>query len=311
MSDVGPSQEGENYEEDIFKNSPSYGGNPLPIPEEGEIGWGPTPTFEPWENTGWEADASQRLRVSNNCKTATAMLEMTCVAVMGERTFSTGLHAWTVIIEVSRLNYGGAICIGVTDADPNQERRDNRGGWSCGFNPYCGAFFVTGDAYKVDYSAPAHNLMNGDLQGKANKAAVTVMVDMDQRQLAFSINGGPSVLATKAGGLPSTVRPWVHLFKEHDSVTITSPQGPSNAPGGVGAPGEYVQGDDSFGDAHGGPKEKPFLPRSASGCSSFGKSASLSASRDDSVASHLDQVTLVRVRVRVRVSPPTSTRCAS
>ena len=24
-------------------------------------------------------------------------------------------------------------------------------------------------------------------------------------------------------------------------MTITSPQGPSNAPGGVGAPGEYVQ----------------------------------------------------------------------
>ena len=101
MSDVGPSQEGENYEEDIFKVSPSYGGNPLPIPEEGEIGWGSTPTFEPWEDTGWEADASQRLRISNNYKTATAMLEMTCVAVMGERTFSTGLHAWTVIIEVS------------------------------------------------------------------------------------------------------------------------------------------------------------------------------------------------------------------
>ena len=100
MSDVGPSQEGENYEEDIFKVSPSYGGNPLPIPEEGEIGWGSTPTFEPWEDTGWEADASQRLRISNNYKTATAMLEMTCVAVMGERTFSTGLHAWTVIIEV-------------------------------------------------------------------------------------------------------------------------------------------------------------------------------------------------------------------
>jgi len=286
MSDVGPSQEGENYEEDIFKVSPSYGGNPLPIPEEGEIGWGPTPTFEPWEETGWEADASQRLRISNNHQTATAMLEMTCVAVMGERTFSTGLHAWTVIIEVSRLNYGGAICIGVTDADPNQERRDNRGGWSCGFNPYCGAFFVTGDAYKVNYSTPAHNLMNGDLQGKANKAAVTVMVDMDQRQLAFSINGGPSVLATKAGGLPSTVRPWVHLFKEHDSVTITSPQGPSNAgtPGPPG-PGEYVQGEDSFGgETHGAPKSQQLLPRSASGCSSFGKT-----SRDDALSSHPDQ----------------------
>jgi hypothetical protein len=99
-SDVGPSQEGENYEEDIFKVPLLPGGNPLPIPEEGEIGWGSAPTFEPWEDTGWEADESQRLRISNNCMTATAMLEMTCVAVMGERTFSTGLHAWTVIIEV-------------------------------------------------------------------------------------------------------------------------------------------------------------------------------------------------------------------
>ena len=76
--------------------------------------------------------------------------------------------------QVSRLNYGGAICIGVTDADAPV--RINRGGWSCGFNPYCGAFFVTGDAYKVNYQSPAHNLMHGDLQGKANKAAVTVMV---------------------------------------------------------------------------------------------------------------------------------------
>lgn len=260
MSDAVSSQEEEWHDEDLFKVSPSYGGNPLPMPEEGEIGWGPTPTFEPLEDTGWEADPSQRLRISNNCKTATAVLEMTCVAVLGERSFSSGLHAWTVIIEVSRLNYGGAICIGVTDADAPV--RTNRGGWSCGFNPYCGAFFVTGDAYKVNYQSPAHNLMHGDLQGKANKAAVTVMVDMDQKQLAFSINGGPSVLATKAGGLPTTVRPWVHLFKEHDSVTIASPQGPTNslAPVPPGPPGpDHVATEES----------QPF-PRSASGCSSFG-----------------------------------------
>ena len=111
-SDAGPSQEGADYEEDIFKVPLLPGGNSreaipedrrgerLPIPEEGEIGWGSAPTFEPWEDMGWEADESQRLRISNNCMTATAMLEMTCVAVMGERTFSTGLHAWTVIIEV-------------------------------------------------------------------------------------------------------------------------------------------------------------------------------------------------------------------
>lgn len=102
MSDAVSSQEEEWHDEDLFKVSPSYGGNPLPMPEEGEIGWGPTPTFEPWEDTGWEADDSQRLRISNNCKTATAVLEMTCVAVLGECSFSSGLHAWTVIIEVKK-----------------------------------------------------------------------------------------------------------------------------------------------------------------------------------------------------------------
>ena len=76
----------------------------------------------------------------------------------------------------------------------------------------------------MSLSSPSHSLMNGDLQGKANKAQVTVMADMDQRQLAFSINGAPPVLATKHGGLPSKVRPWVHMFKEHDSVTIARPQ---------------------------------------------------------------------------------------
>jgi hypothetical protein len=202
--------------------SPSYGSS-LRTPEEGEIGWGPTQTFEPWGESGWHEDPTRRVRISNDGKTATAVFEMTCVAVLGERTLAKSLHAWTVIIEVSRLNYGGAICIGVTDADATITA--DRGGWSCGFNPYCGALFVTGDANKVNYKSPAHNLMHGDLQGKANKAQITVMVDMDQRQLAFSINGGPSVLATKAGGLPSKVRPWVHLFKEHDSVTISPPQG--------------------------------------------------------------------------------------
>ena len=111
------------------------------------------------------------------------------------------MHAWTVIVEVhtrthrasrllapappqcgggqmSRLNYGGAICIGVTDADA--PFTDERGGcdspiaraekglrlaqrcagrtnteeppfgrWSAGFNPYLGALFVTADAYKA------------------------------------------------------------------------------------------------------------------------------------------------------------------
>jgi len=252
-----------------------------PTPEEGEIGWGPSPTFEPWEDTGWEPDSSQRLRISNNSKTATALLEMTRVAVLGKRIFSSGLHAWTVTIDVSRLNYGGAMCIGVTDAAAAVG--PDRGGWSCGFNPYCGAFFATSDAFNVNYQSPAHSLMHGDLQGKANKATVTVMVDMNQRQLAFSINGGPSVLATEANGLPSTVRPWVHLFKEHDSVTIGSPQGLAHA----GTPSPP------------GPEEAPeegrqLFPRSTSGCSSFGTTSRDANACHESSANSLSSVPLSR-----------------
>ena len=103
MGDEGRSQEvqgAEESEEDgLFTVSPSYGGNPLPYPQEGEIGSGATPTFEPWEDTGWEADEGT-IGISNNRRTATALLEMNCVAVTGESTFSSGRHAWTVIIEV-------------------------------------------------------------------------------------------------------------------------------------------------------------------------------------------------------------------
>ena len=107
MGDPGPShegQEGDHNEKVTDARLRSYDGLPLTIPEvEGEIGWGATPMiatplFEPWQDAGWEAD--ERLRISNGGKTATAMLEMTCVAAMGESTFSAGLHAWTVIIEV-------------------------------------------------------------------------------------------------------------------------------------------------------------------------------------------------------------------
>ena len=56
MGDEGRSQEGqgagESEEDGLFTVSPSYGGNPLPYPQEGEIGSGATPTFEPWEDMG-------------------------------------------------------------------------------------------------------------------------------------------------------------------------------------------------------------------------------------------------------------------
>ena len=169
------------------------------------------------EECTWQNAYPQLVNISPDGSTATAHNEMTCVAVLGCMSYSEGVFAWTVIIESSRLNYGGAICIGVTDGEADFSGES--GGWSCGFNPYSGALFITGDAYRVDYHTPSHALMHGDLQGKANNAAVTVLVDLAQQHVAFSINGSPPVLA-RTGGLPAVVRPWVHLFKQYDSVSI-------------------------------------------------------------------------------------------
>ena len=258
----------EDHHQTSSSSSSSFFASEL-APEEGDLAWGHAKTFEPWMDLGWQEDPRQRLRLTNDGRTATAVLEMTCIAVLGEHIFSGSLHAWTVIIECSRLNYGGAICIGVTDADARVTA--DRGGWSCGFNPYCGALFVTDDAYKVDYQSPSHSLMNGDLQGKANKAQVTVMLDMDQRQLAFSINGAPPVLATKQGGLPSKVRPWVHMFKEHDSVTIARPQELS---AGASASSTQIEAHVSKGSKDSSPKAKEAqLPRSRSCNTSFASTA--------------------------------------
>lgn len=165
----------------------------------------------------WQDAYPELVAISADGSTATAQNEMTPIAVVGCTHYSEGIFAWTVIIESSRLNYGGAMCIGVTDSEAAFS--SERGGWSCGFNPYSGALFITGDAHRVDYHNPSHSLMHGDLQGKANNAAVTVLVNLQQSQVAFSINGGHPVLA-KTGGLPAVVRPWVHLFKQYDSVSI-------------------------------------------------------------------------------------------
>ena len=105
---------------DDSATSPAYGSGNMRAPEEGEFGLGSMQTFEPWEDSGWAQDPTRRIRISNEGKTATAVLEMTCVAVLGERILESSLHAWTVIIETSRLNYGGAICIGVTDVRRSQ-----------------------------------------------------------------------------------------------------------------------------------------------------------------------------------------------
>ena len=40
--------------------------------------------------------------------------------------------------------------------------------------------------------------------------------------MAHALSAG-QVLATKTGGIPASVRPWVHMFKQHDSVSIAPP----------------------------------------------------------------------------------------
>lgn len=150
----------------------------------------------------------------------TARHEMACCAALGSLVLDSGVHSWSVTIELSRLNYGGAICIGCADADSPFTHESGGPAW--GFNPYSGALMSTNDSYKVDYSSPGKSLMMGDLQGKSNGAVVTMIIEMGEapRSLYFSVNGGAEVMADVE--LPERVRPWVHLFKRHDALTISS-----------------------------------------------------------------------------------------
>ena len=122
----------------------------------------------------------QMMQLSQDRRRVEATQEMVPCAAFGDAAISSGSWSWSVFIEVSRLSYGGAMTIGVSDAD--SEVTSTVGGPSWGFNPYSGSLLTTDNAYNVNYAAHGKALMHGDLQGKANGAVVTVTTMIVQLQ---------------------------------------------------------------------------------------------------------------------------------
>lgn len=174
----------------------------------------------------FDAYNKNSVQVSEDGRTAIALLEMVPCAALGSEIFSQNVNEWLVTIDVSRMNYGGALCIGVTDADA--EFTDEKGGASWGFNPFSGCLMSTDNAYNVDYNQLGKSLMQGDLQMKSQGASIVITVDMNTRKLYFSINSGLEICADIE--LPPRVRPWVHLFKERDALRIGPCQTNSEPP---------------------------------------------------------------------------------
>ena len=91
-----------------------------------------------------------------------------------------------------------------------------------GFNPFSGALLRTDDAHVVPYSkCDGQKLMRGDLQGRANGTVVRLRHNARRGTLSFNIDGEAWVEVTQTR-MPALVRPWVHLFKGDDKVTITA-----------------------------------------------------------------------------------------
>ena len=199
------------------------------------------------------------LLCSNNSRSISARHEMTYCAALGRPVSPLrGVVTWEIRIDNSRQNQGGAMCIGVADASATFT--NERGGLAYGFNPYSGSLMVTENCYRrarrplekiaparakapphhpaappmltvapvprrprsVDYQKHGMKLMTGDLQMRCSGSLVQITWDESTRSLVFCINGGQGVRVPNAfaGVAVPRVRPWVHLFKADDKVTL-------------------------------------------------------------------------------------------
>jgi len=143
-----------------------------------------------------------------------------------------GRSSWSVRVDMSRRNDGNGIWVGVCDAA-------GRICWALFL--YSGRMrrMCRDEAGKLDFDAqPADDLPNGNykivmmdehgkhcsLRGRANGAAVEVVVDHDVGTLGFRVNGGPYLEALPLldralpRGMP--LRPYASCYYSGDSVSF-------------------------------------------------------------------------------------------
>ena len=147
-----------------------------------------------------------------------------CVGVMA---FTEGVHHIVYTIDASSNGSGFGIILGVCDADANQpfpagKLTDRAGGPAWGMIANSGQACKTVDCYQRGLVGASllPDEAAGGLKRHAKGAVVEVVVDMERRTLAYSINGGELVVDTAASLPLCGVRPWMLLGWEGDTVTL-------------------------------------------------------------------------------------------
>ena len=195
----------------------------------------------------WEFFDAEAVERSPDGRSVTARFDLTQAVALGSpESQPSTVTTWNIRIDESRLNQGGAMCIGVCDvraplpslpapapASPPltatrraQAEAPSKGGPirgnAVGFNPFSGALLRSADGNVVPYSeTDGQKLMRGDLQGRANGTVVRMRHNARRGTLSFNIDGESWVEATQTR-VPARVRPWVQMFKGDDRVTIVA-----------------------------------------------------------------------------------------
>ena len=194
----------------------------------------------------WEFFDAEAVERSPDGRSVTARFDLTQAVALGSpESQPSTVTTWNIRIDESRLNQGGAMCIGVCDVraplpslpapapEPAahatrraQAEAPSKGGPirgnAVGFNPFSGALLRSADGNVVPYSeTDGQKLMRGDLQGRANGTVVRMRHNARRGTLSFNIDGESWVEATQTR-VPARVRPWVQMFKGDDRVTIVA-----------------------------------------------------------------------------------------
>ena len=133
-------------------------------------------------------------------------------AAVGDPILASGVHEWTCHIRSSFKGWGDAMLIGVTDASVDWPTTEAR---SWGLLPIVGSLYTTPNRTQL---GTKQKELCPPLDGTAEGAVVRIIVDMDNRLLSYSVNGGDIV--DSGTQLPKMVRPWVTMCFEGDHISF-------------------------------------------------------------------------------------------
>ena len=184
----------------------------------------PTPLASPIraENRvkcSWELFHPHLASVSPDLKSVTALRDL--LAALGRPSSQVGaVTIWQFRIDESRVNQGGAICIGLCDAEApfTLTEAARTGGKSAGFNPYSGTLLQSDNCWEVFYRGAPEE---ADAPGPAGARQRDDRARAPQRapRRRRRLPGGRRAVG-RGARRPPAARPWLHLFKSNDRATL-------------------------------------------------------------------------------------------